>query len=93
MCLILTSWQSHPEYPLVVLANRDEFYERATDPMGWWDDHPNILAGRDRADVKVNLGLGWASANLVVLQQLPMSERRARKILMRKLVEKSQLSF
>ena len=52
MCLILTSWQSHPEYPLVVLANRDEFYERATDPMGWWDDHPNILAGRDRADVK-----------------------------------------
>lgn len=52
MCLILTSWQSHPEYPLVVLANRDEFYERATDPMHWWDDHPHILAGRDRADVK-----------------------------------------
>ena len=56
MCLILTSWQSHPEYPLVVLANRDEFYERATDPMGWWDDHPNILAGRDRADVKGQSG-------------------------------------
>ncbi len=51
MCLILTSWQSHPDYPLVVLANRDEFYERATDPMHWWEDHPHILAGRDRADV------------------------------------------
>ena len=56
MCLILTSWQSHPEYPLVVLANRDEFYERATDPMHWWDDHPHILAGRDRADVKGQSG-------------------------------------
>lgn len=56
MCLILTSWQSHPEYPLVVLANRDEFYERATDSMHWWDDHPHILAGRDRADVKGQSG-------------------------------------
>lgn len=56
MCLILTSWKSHPEYPLVVLANRDEFYERATDPMHWWDDHPHILAGRDRADVKGQSG-------------------------------------
>ncbi len=52
MCLILTSWQSHPDYPLVVLANRDEFYDRATDAMHWWDDHPLILAGRDRADVQ-----------------------------------------
>jgi len=56
MCLILTSWQSHPEYPLVVLANRDEFYERATDQMHWWDKHPHILAGRDRADVKGQAG-------------------------------------
>jgi len=56
MCLILTSWQSHPQYPLVVLANRDEFYERPTDPMHWWDEHPHILAGRDRADVNGSSG-------------------------------------
>ena len=56
MCLILTSWQSHPDYPLVVLANRDEFYDRATDAMHWWDDHPHILAGRDRADVQGESG-------------------------------------
>lgn len=61
MCLILTSWRSHPEYPLVVLANRDEFYERPTDPMHWWQDHPNVLAGRDRADVHGESGtwMGW----------------------------------
>jgi uncharacterized protein with NRDE domain len=40
----------------VVLANRDEFYERPTDPMHWWDDNPHILAGRDRADVSGSSG-------------------------------------
>ena len=48
MCLILTAWQSHPDYPLVVLANRDEFYERPTAPLHWWDEE--LLAGKDLAD-------------------------------------------
>jgi uncharacterized protein with NRDE domain len=51
MCLILFAWKSHPDYPLVVAANRDEFYERDTEKMDWWSEHPHLLAGRDRADV------------------------------------------
>ncbi len=51
MCLILFAWKSHPDYPLVVAANRDEFYERDTEAMTWWPEHPHVLAGRDRADV------------------------------------------
>ena len=51
MCLILFAWKSHPDYPLVVAANRDEFYERDTEKMDWWSEHPELLAGRDRADV------------------------------------------
>ena len=51
MCLILFAWKSHPDYPLVVAANRDEFYERDTAGISWWDEHPHVLAGRDRADV------------------------------------------
>ena len=51
MCLILFAWQSHPDYPLVVAANRDEFYERDTAGISWWPEHPHVLAGRDRADV------------------------------------------
>ena len=51
MCLILFAWKSHPDYPLVVAANRDEFYERDTEGMSWWPEYPNVLAGRDRADV------------------------------------------
>jgi uncharacterized protein with NRDE domain len=51
MCLILFAWNSHPDYSLVVAANRDEFYERDTEGMAYWPEHPHILAGRDRADV------------------------------------------
>ena len=47
MCLILLAWQAHPDYPLVVAANRDEFYARATAPAAFWPEAPDLLAGRD----------------------------------------------
>lgn len=47
MCLILVAWQVHPDYPLVVAANRDEFFARPTAAAGFWPDAPQILAGRD----------------------------------------------
>ena len=47
MCLILLAIQSHPDYKLVIAANRDEFYERPTTPAAFWDDEPDMLAGRD----------------------------------------------
>lgn len=47
MCLILFAWQAHPDYPLLVAANRDEWRERPAAPAAWWDDASDILAGRD----------------------------------------------
>lgn len=47
MCLILLAWRAHPEFPLVVAANRDEFHNRATAAAAYWQVHPDILAGRD----------------------------------------------
>ncbi|MCX9156728.1 NRDE family protein [Niveibacterium sp. 24ML] len=47
MCLILFAWKQHADYPLVVAANRDEFYARDSAPAHWWPDKPGILAGRD----------------------------------------------
>ena len=46
MCLILFAWQTHPHYPLVLAANRDEFYSRPAAPAHHWSDAP-LLAGRD----------------------------------------------
>jgi uncharacterized protein with NRDE domain len=47
MCLILFAYQAHPCYPLLVAANRDEYYVRPTAPMAYWQDIPELLAGRD----------------------------------------------
>ncbi|HYR07921.1 MAG TPA: NRDE family protein [Longimicrobium sp.] len=47
MCLIALALDAHPSYPLVIAANRDEFYARPTAPAAWWADAPEVLAGRD----------------------------------------------
>ncbi|WP_026564587.1 NRDE family protein [Bacillus sp. UNC41MFS5] len=47
MCLILFAYQVHPIYKLIVAANRDEFLGRPTSPVHFWEDRPDILAGRD----------------------------------------------
>lgn len=47
MCLILFAFQTHPDYRLVVAANRDESYKRPTAPAGFWEDAPHVLGGRD----------------------------------------------
>lgn len=47
MCLILFSFLQHPEYPLILAGNRDEFYDRPSLPADFWPDSPDILAGRD----------------------------------------------
>jgi uncharacterized protein with NRDE domain len=47
MCLIVLAWRKHPDLPLIVAANRDEFHARPAAPAAFWEDQPGILAGRD----------------------------------------------
>lgn len=47
MCLIVAAWKVHPDWPLIVAANRDEFHGRPASPAGFWSDKPQILGGRD----------------------------------------------
>lgn len=47
MCMILFAYDCHPKYQLVVAANRDEFYNRPASAAAFWEDYPDILAGRD----------------------------------------------
>lgn len=46
MCLILFS-NNHPDYKLIIAANRDEFYNRPTKKADFWADQPGMLAGKD----------------------------------------------
>ena len=60
MCLIYFAINKHPNFRLIVLANRDEFYDRATEPAGFWSEHPAIIGGQDAAvSIKNQLPGTW----------------------------------
>ncbi|USW55613.1 Putative transport and Golgi organization protein [Septoria linicola] len=47
MCISVLS-TSHPEYPFVLISNRDEYINRPTLTAKWWDaPHEQVLGGRD----------------------------------------------
>lgn len=50
MCILFFAINQHPQYPVIICANRDEFHQRPTQMMHWWpnhDKHSPILAGKD----------------------------------------------
>jgi len=60
MCLIAWNWQPGSATPLLLLSNRDEFYNRATEPLHWWNDPSTtsqVLAGRDGQATGTWLGI------------------------------------
>src|SRR4051812_6317818 len=59
MCLILFASKVHPQYSLVLAANRDESYARPTARAAFWQDDPRIYGGRDLAQ-----GGTWLGINL-----------------------------
>ena len=57
MCLILFAWRQREDYPLVLIANRDEYYARPTRHAHWWDEAA-VFAGRDLEAGGTWLGIG-----------------------------------
>jgi uncharacterized protein with NRDE domain len=47
MCLLAFAYRQHSDYELIVAGNRDESYDRASAPAAFWQDAPQVLAGRD----------------------------------------------
>ena len=47
MCLILFANEASSRYQLILAANRDEFYSRPTAPAAFWEEAPDVLAGKD----------------------------------------------
>ena len=47
MCLAVIALNAHAQFPLIIIANRDEYHERPTATAQIWSSHSNVLAGRD----------------------------------------------
>jgi len=47
MCLIALAHLASARWPLVIAANRDEFFDRPTRAAHAWDDAPDVIGGRD----------------------------------------------
>lgn len=88
MCLIAFALGQNPRFPLVVAANRDEFFRRPTAAMDWWSTESGIrvLAGRDllsggtwlavtadgRVSAVTNVREGSAEAGRISRGELPL---------------------
>lgn len=58
MCLIVFAWKLLPACPLIMAANRDEFFNRPSKAATWWEDNPDVYAGRD-----LQAGGTWLGVN------------------------------
>ena len=47
MCVVYLAYKQHKEIPLLILSNRDEFYNRPTEPAHYWSKNSKILGGQD----------------------------------------------
>jgi uncharacterized protein with NRDE domain len=48
MCVVAFDWQPSGATPLRLISNRDEFFDRPTQPMQWWGhSRQRVLSGRD----------------------------------------------
>lgn len=77
MCLITFAYNSHPVYSLILLANRDEFFQRPSQAMHHWPDAPHILAGRDLEQGGTWLGMTQSGRFATVTNHRNGRDKRA----------------
>ena len=70
MCVAALAWQAHPDWLLVVAANRDEYHERPTASLSRWAD--GTMAGQD-----LRAGGTWLGVNEAGRQALVTNYRVA----------------
>lgn len=69
MCLLALALDESRRFPLVVAANRDEFFDRPASRLAWWSpaaDAPDILSGKDLSAGGTWMGL-TAAGRLAML--------------------------
>lgn len=77
MCTLAVWRRVSPLYPLVVVANRDEFFGRAATPPAPWPSDPAMVAGRDLVAGGTWLGARVDGSGRIVglLNRRPQADR------------------
>ena len=75
MCIAVLAWHAHPDFPLILASNRDEFYTRGTRPAAWWGQSVSVLAGRDEEAGGTWLGINRSGRFSLVTNVRAPTER------------------
>lgn len=67
MCIVVLALHQHPDWPIILVGNRDELHARGSAPMHVWDDGSGIIAGRDLVGGGTWLGVQPQREALVVV--------------------------
>ncbi len=77
MCLIVVALRRHPDFPVILAGNRDEFHRRPAAPAHRWLDAPDLVAGRDLEKGGTWLGVSQRGALAVVTNYRDPSRPRS----------------
>jgi hypothetical protein len=70
MCTVVLLFRPDLEWPVVLVANRDESVDRAWDPpAAWWPEYPGVIAGRDRTAGGTWMGVNRHGITAAVLNR------------------------
>lgn len=84
MCLVAFAWKVHPDFPLLISANRDEFFHRPTLPLHRWDE--GLYAGKDLQGGGTWMGFHPDGKWALLTNYRDFTQKRAAKISRGKLV-------
>ncbi len=94
MCVIFVAFQKSHQYPFILAANRDEYYQRPTAAADFWDNHPDTLAGRDLEAQGTWLGISRTGRIAAITNRLDSGSKheplRSRGELVSKFLQSSQ---
>ncbi len=98
MCFVLLALHQHPDYPLILASNRDEFFNRLAQPLREWDDMRGIIGGRDMLSGGSWLALNYHEQRLALLTNVrnlydsrcQQTAKRSRGLLVRDSVSSQQ---
>ena len=94
MCVVALALNQHPDWPIIMVGNRDEYHARASAPLHVWDDGSGIVAGRDLVGGGTWLGVVPAQQRMVVVtnargERGPDPDKVSRGVLVRDLLTAS----